>query len=268
MNEGRNQQALPDPEQVARRLLALKAVIVSALTAPPPQFLTALAQSKPEDSQKLTQGDKNRQADLCRRLREGTIWEEVTVSERAFLESDLFAVTDRQRINFSWRAESALVLQWALGLSESLPAYDVQTNPDFLKSIPGKEVTAFIQEAQLRPPEEIAAARELAEFWHWRSRTRQLIEQGGTLNPTRRMVKAGITSYDDVVRQAARGTTAIGPKPSMFDEDFLALGKAYRDLTPQEWSLVRSITMERHFALNWLCGYAPDNQWDETPTDT
>lgn len=29
-----------------------------------------------------------------------------------------------------------------------------------------------------------------------------------------------------------------------------------------------SIIMERHFALNWLCGMAPGNRWDETPTDT
>jgi len=26
--------------------------------------------------------------------------------------------------------------------------------------------------------------------------------------------------------------------------------------------------MERHKALNWLCGFAPGNRWDETPTDT
>jgi hypothetical protein len=31
---------------------------------------------------------------------------------------------------------------------------------------------------------------------------------------------------------------------------------------------VGSITEERHFALNWLCGYAPDNDWDATPTPT
>jgi hypothetical protein len=31
---------------------------------------------------------------------------------------------------------------------------------------------------------------------------------------------------------------------------------------------VSSATIERHFALNWLRGYAPGNEWDETPTDT
>ena len=51
-------------------------------------------------------------------------------------------------------------------------------------------------------------------------------------------------------------------------DDFPAKGKAYRDLTAEEWSELRSITAERHYALNWLCGRAPKNKWDETPTDT
>ncbi len=46
------------------------------------------------------------------------------------------------------------------------------------------------------------------------------------------------------------------------------MGKAYRDLDDDEWSTVSSIAMERHFALNWLSGYAPNNNWDETPTET
>ena len=56
--------------------------------------------------------------------------------------------------------------------------------------------------------------------------------------------------------------------PEMIDNDFPAMGKAYRELDGREWSEVRSITMERHYALNWLCGLAPNNQWDATPTDT
>ena len=49
---------------------------------------------------------------------------------------------------------------------------------------------------------------------------------------------------------------------------FLAFGKAYRDLGPEEYAIATSIARERHFALNWLCGHAPGNRWDETPTDT
>lgn len=82
------------------------------------------------------------------------------------------------------------------------------------------------------------------------------------------MKVAGFQSYDDIARFAARKAAEAGTIPPCVEDDFPANGKAYRDLTAQEWSEVRSITVERHFALNWLCGYAPDNQWDDTPTDT
>ena len=48
--------------------------------------------------------------------------------------------------------------------------------------------------------------------------------------------------------------------------DFPAFGKAYRNLSEDEYEQATSIAMERHLALNWLCGY--DSDWDETPTDT
>jgi hypothetical protein len=52
------------------------------------------------------------------------------------------------------------------------------------------------------------------------------------------------------------------------EEDFPAKGKAYRELSAEEWSEVRSVTFERHIALNWLCGYSLGNEWDHTPTET
>jgi hypothetical protein len=65
--------------------------------------------------------------------------------------------------------------------------------------------------------------------------------------------------------------TKIAPEAAAavcIEEDFPAKGKADRGLSAQESSEVRSITFERHFALNWLCGYSPGNEWDQTPTDT
>ncbi len=47
-----------------------------------------------------------------------------------------------------------------------------------------------------------------------------------------------------------------------------AFGKPYREITDQEWGQVRSISLERHRGLNWLCGYAPENRWEKTPTGT
>ena len=50
--------------------------------------------------------------------------------------------------------------------------------------------------------------------------------------------------------------------------DFPALDKPYRDLTAGEFAGLTSISMERHFRLNWLCERAPRNRWADTPTDT
>ena len=108
----------------------------------------------------------------------------------------------------------------------------------------------------------------MAEHWHWRSRTRQLTESGFEIDPDmEEFRKSGFKCLDDIVRFSANQADAEGLHPTV-DQDFAVNGKAYRDLQPEEWWEVRSITMERHFALNWLCGYAPGNRWDETPTET
>ena len=126
-------------------------------------------------------------------------------------------------------------------------------------------VAALAASAGLRPPEELEAARSIAEMWHWRSRTRQLLEEGRPFPP---MPGLPFTSWDSVVRFTAPRAAERGSIPTPIDEDFPAFGRAYRDLTADEWSQAHSIALERHRALNWLCGRAPGNRWDETPTDT
>jgi hypothetical protein len=176
-------------------------------------------------------------------------------------------MTPQQQVNASWRVESAQVLMWALGLVRDLPSYDTQASHDLLKQIPSNDIPRFVSSARLRKEAEIDRARADAELWHWRSRTRQLIEDGREFPADKQTRAAGFNSYDDIVRFTAKKLGEEG-RISPIAGDFPARGKAYRKLSAEEWSEVQSITMERHFALNWLCGYAPENQWDETPTDT
>ncbi|HEY4216444.1 MAG TPA: DUF4272 domain-containing protein [Gemmatimonadaceae bacterium] len=172
------------------------------------------------------------------------------------------SVTERQVINTSWRAEAVHCLAWALGLVEKIPDYDVQSDPDtIMPLIRTESLREFCMSAKLRSSDEIEDAREIAELWHWRSRTRQL-QQEGRVRPD------GEPSFDQIVRQVAPRMAAEGMLPSTVEEDFPVLGRAYRDLSDGDWFGARSIAMERHFALNWLCGYAEGNEWDETPTDT
>ena len=204
---------------------------------------------------------------ICELLHRGGAWEEATAKERGILEKSFFEITEREQIDASWRAEGLQVLMWALGMLEKLPAYDIAMPKEVLNGILSSDVAQFVAESQLRERSEIERARRVAEFWHWRSRTRQLIERGDKLPEDPKMKASGFRTFDDIVRTSAERGTADRLFVAI-DQDFPANGKAYRDLTAEEWARVRSITMERHFALNWLCGHAPANRWEETPTDT
>jgi len=48
--------------------------------------------------------------------------------------------------------------------------------------------------------------------------------------------------------------------------DFRAYGKVYRHLSPEQHAEAHSIAVERHHALNWLCGAG--ETWDDVPLDT
>jgi len=75
-------------------------------------------------------------------------------------------------------------------------------------------------------------------------------------------------TLDDVVGIAAGSAAERGDIPGTIGEDFPVFGQPYRAITDAQWAEARSIAMERHKAMNWLCGDAPRNRWDDSPTDT
>jgi hypothetical protein len=254
--------ANPIADQVARRLIILRYQVVQTLATPPVlrQFYENWSESDQQDFRNQLQRSLD---ELCQGLRNLQLWEFLTDKEVKFFSTHPLDWSPQQMINASWRTESVMTLMWALGIIPELLPFDHQSPPDLLKRIPNQNLLDFFTSAKLVDGEKIEKNRSLAEFWHWRSRTRQLIEE-------KRPFPAEIPqfkSYDEIVRFSAKGANKKdGLK--IIDEDFAVKGKAYRDLTDVEWSEVSSIAVERHFALNWLCGYAPDNRWDETPTDT
>jgi Domain of unknown function (DUF4272) len=259
----------PTSEDAARRLVILKHIVVSALVAPPRDMLRQMTSQWGEDERTKFQQQADAQRDqFWRGLRDSGLWQHMSPREQSHARSTLATMTEQQQVDASWRMEAAQTLMWALGMLPELPAYDIMASHDLLKQIPSGDVAAFIQSVRLREEAELDRARDTAEFWHWRSRTRELIERGDEFAADEKMKAAGFNSYDDIVRFSARNGGQEGTIPPCVGEDFPAKGKAYRDLTADEWSEVRSITAERHYALNWLCGHAPDNKWDETPTDT
>jgi len=252
----------PKSDEVARRLIVLKSEVFQAVATPP--ILRMACQKWSESDQKQFRITMQQAAEgLSDSLRKSGAWELMTDEEVKFFSTHPLDLTQQQLVNASWRMESVMTLMWALGIIPELLPFDQQAKPELMKQIPHQDISNSFISAQLLDEKTIEKGRTLAELWHWRSRTRELVEE-------KRPFPADIPqfkSYDEIVRFSAK---AANKKDSLgiLEEDFAAMGKAYRDLTDEEWSSVRSIAYERHFALNWLCGYAPGNRWDETPTDT
>jgi hypothetical protein len=258
----------PTAEAAALRLVILKFIVVSAIIAPPRNMLRQMMSKwGAEERANFERQAEIKREEMWQGIHKAGWWPHLSPKEQAHARCTIVTMTQQQQADASWRMEAVQVLMWALGLLPALPPYDTMASHDLLKRVP-PQIGPFIQAAQLREQAEIDEARNIAEFWHWRSRTRQLIERGDAFPANPQMKAAGLSSYDDAVRFSARQAAETGTIPPCLADDFPAKGKAYRDLTAEEWSEVRSITAERHFALNWLCGYAPDNKWDETPTST
>ncbi len=111
----------------------------------------------------------------------------------------------------------------------------------------------------LRPSNEISKMRDIMELWHWRVNTRRLIEDNYDFSAHENMIQNGITSLDDIVKTAARSALSKGDIKELIDNDFVFRRTAFRDLNANEFNEATSIIIERHYALNWLCGYVPNN---------
>jgi hypothetical protein len=259
----------PTAEDAARRLVILKHVVASALVAPPREILRQMSsQWSADESAQFHQQAEAQRDQFWQGLRADGLWQYLSPREQNHAQSTMATMTQQQQVDASWRIEAAQALMWALGMLPELPSYDRRASHDLLKQIPSRDVTTFVGTARLRELSELDRARGTAQLWQWRSRTRELIERGAEFPSDAKMKSAGLHSYDDIVRFTARKAAQTGTIPPCVGDDFPAKGKAYRDLTGEEWSEVGSITAERHFALNWLVGNAPANKWDETPTDT
>ena len=252
--EGRPRFALPTQEQVIHRALGLHAVVLRAALE------DAFQLCKDLPAEELS-GFHTRVAALQDWMSRERVREHLSPLER----TSWFAVPlgkwkHQALADATWRRESLGVLLWALSALPELPPYDVSFHEQVhLQTIGWLQPTAeFIAHARLRPEAELAHGRDLAELWHWRARTTQLQREGRKLPP-------GV-NLKQVIATAAEAAHQRGDMSRPLGHDFPAFGKSYARLNNDEYSFAMSIARERHFALNWLCGYAQD--WDSTPTET
>jgi hypothetical protein len=239
----------PRAQEVAQRAVILKQLAMLALSAPPPEVLEGLMEAWSEEQREEFEGAWEQNVGFLRAAFEDAgVAELLGPKEWDFFRMTPFQWSPQQVVDASWRVEAAATILWALGVLESLPGYDTRAGHEVLQKIPAEGIGEFIAGAELIARERIERKRAEAERWHWRSRQR-----------------AGAS--DPAVRVVAEESAKSGLLDAVVDDDFCAMGKAYRDLQEDEWATVRSITVERHFALNWLCGRAPGNRWEETPIE-
>jgi hypothetical protein len=151
-----------------------------------------------------------------------------------------------------WAGEGLGMLLWAFE-SAQLPPYDRPFETAQL-------LEADIDDAVLRPAEEVERARGTAGLWHWRARTAELEARGETGLP------AQWVSFDQLVGATAMRGFEQGLLPRPIRGDFPAFGAVYRELDEEQRSEAHQIAWQRHRALNWLCGLG--RNWDTVPMDT
>jgi len=192
-------------------------------------------------------------------LRDEKLLPHLTETERILLEKPLGTWSDRLIITASWRVESLGVMLWALHALDYIPAYDTQFDPATVLA-PLEVLTPtidFIWCARLRSPDELAAERDAAEMWNWRSRALELQRMG--VKPP-----AGVT-FREIVRLTALKAYRQGNLNRVADGDFAVFGKPYYLINEDEFALASAIAYERYFALNWLCELS--HEWENIPVD-
>jgi hypothetical protein len=254
----------PDAPFAVRRLFILREAFVKAFATPPAENVAEWMKAWGEEERnRFLGGFRGMFAARVEQIRSAGLWLEMSEDERKFIQTDVMETTDRQRIDASWLAESMLCILWALGIVEPLPGYDEEAGFETIKAHTNGSVQELVKTAMLRPQQEIDEQRDFAELWHWRCRTRKLLD-GGQIPA---VLEDGLTMERVIEMSAAKAAEAHAFKAPI-GGDFPTFGKPFREMDAPEFASVTSISQERHKAFNWLCGYAPGNRWAETPTDT
>jgi hypothetical protein len=246
-----------------KRAIILKYIFVTGLAASSIEAARRRsAQWTSEERDRFNLETAERSIQNVNRLKAAGLWADVEGDERRFLQARIDQITAQQRIDAGWLAESIVCLLWALQLIPEIPPYDHEADAELVNALPALSVKDLVKQAHLRPREEINKQRDIAELWHWRARTRRLQEEG------RLKGQVGGFSIEQIIERAAMKGAQDWNFPNPIESDFPAMGKAYRDVSSEEFARLTSIAQERHKALNWLCGFSPNGQWADTPTDT
>lgn len=247
--------------------MVLKCMVARAMVTPPSGSLdSAFHKESGQGRGESEFGYHDRESDMVAALRGCGLWDYVSPAERDFLQCSN-GNRESLHMDAAWKAEAAAMIKWALGLGK-WPRIDEVVDPNIVADVPVRKVGGlFSRIPKLRPCEEIDRKRDLLELWQWRIRQRRLEEQGLPPELDESMLEAGLTTYDQIIRHTAKTGYEQGILYLILEEDFAYQSKPFRTLSAQEFEQVSSVVAERCRALNWLCGRAPGNRWDETNPD-
>src|ERR1700722_4689035 len=151
--EDRVQDEIRPAQEVARRSLALFAVVGTALGGP--------------------------RGEVISWLRSEGLWGELTPHEVAYLEQT--NAPPKAHINFGWQSERLIVLLWALGKIQELPDSATQCDTSVFKSVlpPFRRTSAqaFIAQATLIDEDSLWKQADFYLEDHWKARDAQLHER-------------------------------------------------------------------------------------------
>jgi hypothetical protein len=197
--------------------------------------------------------------DLTDALLIGELADLLSDKERQFLQSERDRLDEETIVEMLWRAEALEALSWSTDpsagqLSEPWRQADM-TN--FVSSIPPPwdELDAFADARRLRPENEIAARREAAELWTWRSAVEEELRSAKG-----RAQDELLATVRDVADEAAQAELLDAN-----EGDFLVDRKPYHRVDDETKALIAEVSFQRLWALNWLCGFG--ETWDEVPLD-
>ena len=259
----------PNADDAFRRLMVLKYLISHSYRSIPSQYAKEVIDSWTDAEREHFEREVEKETTfIISSMKSFDVWDNATQSEKDFISALGSKIDIESLVKASWKMEAAVTLMWALNLLNKFPDIDEQASPELLKIVEIKKLELISNGFTLRPHDEIDKVRRIMELWHWRVNTRRLIEDNYDFHPDDNMKQNGINHLDDIVKRTAKTANSNGDIMKIIDEDFVFKGRAFRDLNNDEFNEATSIIIERHYALNWLCGYAPNNNWDETPTDT
>jgi AhpD family alkylhydroperoxidase len=234
--------AVPSPQRVARRALAMTALTARAIleqagvTVKPPsmrqgrfRFVTRWFTSREGERQELLTW-----------VETIGVGDELEPNEWEVLQRPIGRLEAFQQVNATWRLEGLVVLAWALGRYE-LPRHD-QTVPvdpllrslEIFNTVGAKEL---LVNPRLRPREEIGKLRGRLFAVNWR-----LVNQ--RVNP-------GVIDFAEFARTCWFGPLDVSGLP-LVDGDLALAGKRLDRASSELFGKASSIAVERHHAVNWL----------------